>query len=98
MAIRFTSLRAATSILALAGALSAAAPAMAQDNSKQQDTKVQPEQEVVVTAQFRSQRLQDTPLAITAVTGSMLEARGQTSIADIGNQAPNVTLRQAPAT
>jgi iron complex outermembrane receptor protein len=54
--------------------------------------------DVVVTAQFREQRLQDAPLAITAVTGATLEARGQTSIADIGAQAPNVTLRQAPAT
>ena len=31
-------------------------------------------QEVVVTAQFREQRLQDTPIAITAVTAEMLEA------------------------
>lgn len=54
--------------------------------------------DVVVTAQFREQRLQDAPLAITAVTGEMLQSRGQTSIADIGAQAPNVTLRQAPAT
>ena len=55
-------------------------------------------EEVVVTAQFRSERVQDVPLAITALSGDMLEARGQTSIADVGEQAPNVTLRQAPAT
>ena len=102
MAIRFTSHRAATSILALAGALSVAAPASAQAQNGdaqqgQQDKKAQPD-EIVVTAQFRAQKLQDAPLAITAVTGSMLEARGETNIADIGEQAPNVTLRQAPAT
>lgn len=51
--------------------------------------------DVIVTAQFRSQRLQDTPLAITAVNAAMLEARGQTSIYEITAQAPNVTL--APA-
>ena len=50
-------------------------------------------QEVVVTAQFREQRLQDTPLAITAVNAEMLEARGQTSIAQVAAQAPNVSLR-----
>ena len=48
--------------------------------------------EVVVTAQFRQQNLQKTPLAITAVTQQMLEARNQTSLAQITAQAPNVTL------
>lgn len=49
-------------------------------------------QEVVVTAQFRQTKLQDTPIAITAVTGNMLEARSQTDITQVANQAPNVTL------
>ncbi len=53
-------------------------------------------QEVVVTAQFRQQSMQDTPLAITAVTAEMLESRNQTSIADITAQAPNVVLKPAP--
>ena len=48
--------------------------------------------EVVVTAQFRQQNLQQTPLAITAVNAQMLEARNQTSLADVTAQAPNVTL------
>ncbi|HEY5412965.1 MAG TPA: TonB-dependent receptor plug domain-containing protein, partial [Caulobacteraceae bacterium] len=48
--------------------------------------------EVVVTAQFREQSLQKTPLAITAVNAQMLEARNQTSLADVTAQAPNVTL------
>jgi iron complex outermembrane receptor protein len=52
--------------------------------------------EVVVTAQFREQRLQDTPLAITAVNAEMLEARGQTNIAQVAAQAPNVSLRPQP--
>ncbi len=51
--------------------------------------------EIVVTAQFRSQKLQDTPLAITAVNAAMLEARGQTSIYQVAAQAPNVTLEPA---
>ena len=38
------------------------------------------------------QNLQDTPIAITAVTGEMLEARSQTSIAEVVAQAPNVLL------
>jgi iron complex outermembrane receptor protein len=51
--------------------------------------------EVVVTAQFREQSVQDTPLAITAVSAEMLEARSQTNITEVANQAPSVTLRQA---
>jgi iron complex outermembrane recepter protein len=53
--------------------------------------------EVVVTAQFISQNLQETPLAITAITGDMLEARSQTKIADITAQTPNVILQVNPA-
>jgi len=54
-------------------------------------------EEIVVTAQFRAQNLQETPLAITAVSGDMLEARSQTSIIDVANQAPNVTLKPGSA-
>jgi iron complex outermembrane recepter protein len=49
-------------------------------------------EEVIVTAQFRQQNLQDTPLAITAVTADMMEQRGQTSLHDLAQQAPGATL------
>jgi iron complex outermembrane recepter protein len=49
-------------------------------------------EEIVVTAQFRQQNLQDTPVAITAVTAEMMEQRGQRTLHEIGDQAPNVTL------
>ena len=48
---------------------------------------------IVVTAQFRAQDVQDTPIAITAVNAGMLEARSQTNIAEVANQAPSVTLK-----
>jgi iron complex outermembrane recepter protein len=51
-------------------------------------------QEVVVTAQFREQRLQDTPIAITAVNAELLEQRNQTSLAKVAEQAPNVILTE----
>ena len=54
--------------------------------------------EIVVTAQFRQQRLQDTPLAITAVNSEMLQARSQTDISQVANQAPSVTLKPQGAT
>ena len=50
-------------------------------------------QEVTVTAQFRAQSVQDTPLSITAVSGEILEARSQTNLSEVANQAPNVTLK-----
>jgi len=50
--------------------------------------------DIVVTAQFRSQRLQDTPLSITAVNADMLAARNQTDVSQIAAQAPNVQLTQ----
>jgi iron complex outermembrane receptor protein len=49
-------------------------------------------QEVTVTAQFVRQNLQDTPVAITAITSAKLEERGNQTIEDIARQAPNVTL------
>ena len=58
----------------------------------QQSTETDQLEEITVTAQFRSQNLQETPLAITAVTGDMLEARSQTSIYEVAAQAPSVFL------
>lgn len=52
-------------------------------------------EEVIVTAQFRKQSAQDTPLAITAISADLLESRNQVSVADVANQAPNVTLKPA---
>src|SRR5689334_3668215 len=53
--------------------------------------------EVVVTAQFREQSLQQTPLAITAVNAQMLEARSQNNLFQVAAQAPNVTLKPSGA-
>ncbi|MEO8722740.1 MAG: TonB-dependent receptor [Sphingobium sp.] len=86
-------IRASVSSLALLGL---AAPAFALDATD--DQPAADSGEIIVTAQFRDQRLQDVPIAITAVTGEMLEQRGQSNLADLGGSAPNVTLRQAPAT
>jgi iron complex outermembrane receptor protein len=51
--------------------------------------------EVVVTAQFIEQNVQETPIAITAVNAEMLEARSQVTVEQVANQAPNVTLKAA---
>src|SRR5262249_14984307 len=50
-------------------------------------------QEVVVTAQFRKENLQDTPLAITAVSGDQLEQQGLTNVTELGLVIPNANIR-----
>lgn len=71
-------------------ALGASAPAFAQ-NAAENDGDAS---EIVVTAQFREQKLQDTPLAITAVNADLLQARNQTDLSQIAGQAPNVNLTE----
>ncbi|NMN04663.1 MULTISPECIES: TonB-dependent receptor [unclassified Novosphingobium] len=76
-----------------------AAPAFAQDTAAT-PTQASPAEaerspaieEIVVTAQFRGQKVQDTPIAITAISASTLAAKGQLSITDLGATAPNVNL------
>src|SRR5580698_2592030 len=81
---------------ALAAALVCAWPSLAAAQTATTNTTAAQDngalEEVVVTAQFRHENLQDVPLAITAVNAAMMEARGQTSLHDLGQQAPNVQL------
>jgi iron complex outermembrane receptor protein len=49
-------------------------------------------QEVIVTAQFRNENVQQTPLAITAVSAADLASRGQTSILSLTQDVPSVSL------
>lgn len=83
------------SVLALS-AVVWAGPGLAQSNASgsaamQGDTI----ETVTVTAQFRSQNIQNTPLAITAVSGATLEARSQESVTDLGTYSPNVNLSES---
>jgi iron complex outermembrane receptor protein len=64
-------------------------------NAQEQETGAQGTlEEIIVTAEFRESSLQETPLAITAITGDMLDARAQTNLYEVANQAPNVTLKR----
>src|SRR5688572_29557724 len=49
-------------------------------------------QEIVVTAQRRVERLQDVPLAITALSGTQLTDRGVRQAADIAPSVPNMLV------
>lgn len=77
-------LHAACSIAALCSASTALA---------QQPAPKAADEEIIVTAQFRDQKLQDVPLAITAVDAATLEARSQTNLQQVADTAPNVAIR-----
>ncbi|HEX9805696.1 MAG TPA: TonB-dependent receptor, partial [Alteraurantiacibacter sp.] len=86
--MKFKTLGVVSSLAIVAGM---SAPAYAQDEAE--DTGGARSTDIIVTAEFREARLQDTPIAITAVNAEMLEARGQTDVSQIAAQAPNVTLK-----
>jgi len=48
---------------------------------------------IQVTAQFRAQNMQDTPLAISALNTEMMDARSQRSVLDIAGAVPNVNIK-----
>ena len=84
------------SAIALGAATSAFAqtPADKGSNSAKDTNETE---EIVVTAQFRRQNLQDTPIAITALTGESLQQRSATTLSDATNSAPSVLLRPQSA-
>ena len=85
-------LRAGTGLIVFA-----ASPLLAQQTPDAPPTQEQAQDadvgDIVVTAQFRGQRVQDTPIAITAVSGQMLQDQGMSRITDITNSAPNVVMK-----
>ena len=82
---------ASLAVLALAG------PALAQDEAAPEVDAAGDDATagnvITVTAQFREQNLQDTPIAITAVNAEMMDARSQTQLSEVVRQAPSVDLR-----
>jgi iron complex outermembrane receptor protein len=83
--------RAARSALVLTPLFAAVSAALAQESPGNPGGI----EEIIVTAEFRSANVQDTPIAITAVNADMLEQRSQTNLAQITAQTPNVSLRPA---
>jgi iron complex outermembrane receptor protein len=81
----------------LAIALSAVALPLAQPAFAQMSEKLAVE-EVVVTAQRRSESLQEVPLAVTALTGEELAMRGLADIGELAQSVPSLTLEPSRAT
>ncbi len=95
---RYLTLSASVAALCLGGnaawAQEAPAPAKAPQAQSSEKDGVE---DIIVTAQFRSENLQDTPLSITATSGAMMDARNQSNVIDVARLAPNVTLTPAGA-
>ncbi len=80
---------------ALLVADAATAPAATPDSgSTDSKTGTGTLQEVVVTAQKRKTRLQDTPIAVTAFTPAMIERDHIQNLDDVALRAPSVTFVQ----
>ncbi|WP_186453819.1 TonB-dependent receptor [Denitratisoma sp. DHT3] len=52
--------------------------------------------EVIVTAQKRAERLQDVPIAISALSAGQIEARGISNVLDLKALAPNLQVSKYP--
>jgi iron complex outermembrane receptor protein len=52
-------------------------------------------EDIVVTAQRREERLQDVPIAITAITADSMARSGVTSFSDLSARVPGLTLTKA---
>ncbi len=83
-------------------ALAASSPAFAQTDLEaaeaqgavQADDALAPSEgnEIVVTAQRRSERLQDVPISVAAISGEGIADRGATNLKTLTNFVPNVEL------
>ena len=70
-----------------------AAPTTAQNQAANQPTVGL--EEVVVTARYREENIQQTPIAISAITAEDIEQRGFTNSSDIAYAVPNASFRPA---
>jgi len=93
--------RAARAVLFALGL--AAAAAQAQQAPSTQPTAQQGAggevvlEEVIVTAEFRPEKNQETPISITALSGDSLNDRGISNLDDVMKAAPNVQTFQSAA-
>jgi len=71
--------------------LLASASTLAADSAAPEETTQL--EEVVVTAEKRSERVTDVPMSITAVTAEQLEKQGVVSVADLTKIVPGFTFQ-----
>ncbi|MDE8652000.1 TonB-dependent receptor [Novosphingobium album (ex Liu et al. 2023)] len=79
----------------LLGLCAPAGAAMAQDAATAANDSTGGIEEITVTARRRAESLQDTPIAISAVTSEGLVARGIDNVTQIGDFTPNVKFNSS---
>ncbi|MFA9199779.1 MAG: TonB-dependent receptor [Cypionkella sp.] len=96
-----TVLRASSALMPASLAALLAAPAMAQDavsgTGADDEEEVAPG-EIVVTAQKRSENLQDIPLSVSALTGESLEMAARPSIESASQMVPSLNFLKSGTT
>jgi iron complex outermembrane recepter protein len=91
---RYTRLAQAVSGVLMASGMLAGAPAVAQEVQAEVQ---RPLEEIIVTARYREERLQEIPIAITAINAEELEMRAFTLASDVAYSVPNASFRPAQA-
>lgn len=82
--------------LTVAGLLASTAPvALAQAPVAQPQVATVDDDEVVVTAQRREERLQDVPISVSAITAEALGRQGITSTADLPTVVPGLNMAKS---
>jgi iron complex outermembrane receptor protein len=90
-------IRSIFSVLALPIALAAAFSVTSTTAIAQEEEDEEYLDEIIVTSRFREERLQQTPIAITALSGDELEIRAFNTAYEVGYTVPNAALRPAQA-
>lgn len=72
-----------------------AGPAIAQVQTEASESPASGIEVITVTARRRAESMQDTPIAISAVTGEGLQARGIENVTQIGDFTPNVKFNSS---
>ncbi|MBD3744896.1 MAG: TonB-dependent receptor [Sphingopyxis terrae] len=82
--------------VSLAGLFAAAPAAMAQEAPAATEASSEGGiEDIVVTARRREESLQDTPIAISAVSGDAIASRGLDNVTQIGDFTPNVKFNSS---
>jgi iron complex outermembrane recepter protein len=71
---------------------SSANPSVGEKSNQAVEKKAAPLDEIIVTARKESERLQDVPISITALSAETLQRSGIESIADVGREVPGLNV------
>jgi len=81
-----------------AALLGTVSPVAADESPPGEETSVSggPLQEIIVHGRRREERIQDTPMAITAISGEELREQSAELLEDVGRDVPNVRMVASP--